>query len=77
MDMVLYQKVFGEDVVWGWLLVIYVFRLCKGRKFQDVDVYGKILEKVYDEIERCFLVFIFGLKDYGWYFYFFLEGFGV
>ena len=76
-DMILHQKATGEDAVRGWLLATHVSRLCKGRKFEDIDVYGKLLEKAYDETERSLPEFISGLREHGWYSHLFLEGSGV
>ncbi|KAG0616528.1 hypothetical protein M758_5G122700 [Ceratodon purpureus] len=76
-DMVLHQKATGEDAVRGWLLATHVSRLCKGRKFQDADVYGKVLEKAYDETERSLPDFVSGLREHGWHSHLFLEGSGV
>jgi hypothetical protein len=76
-DMVLHQKATGEDAVRGWLLATHVSRLCKERKFQDADVYGKLLEKAYDETERSLPDLISGLREHGWHSHLFLEGSGV
>ena len=76
-DMVLHQKATGEDAVRGWLLAAHVSRVCKGRKFQDADMYGKVLEKAYDETEKSLPDFISGLREQGWHSHLFLEGSGV